>query len=298
MIVRDSQFRQHRKPVQLVALLTGLLAVVSSPGASARSESRTYVAVSDADDRPIRGLTVSDFTLQVDGETVPVLRVQPATDPLAIAVVVTTARNDIVPVQEALRDVTQDVLEQNPDSRIGLTRPDDFGVSFDGVATRPDSLVSSFNHQFSSPVNLVPGIVGSAHALGAELADHRGVLAITTLLKLVPGPDPPSKGPALEFAKKLRRTRSALWVVNVENPNGAASRGAEEMVGDMAKASGGRMASVIDTGALVPLTRRTLALLLAEYVVTFAAPDHPGPGALRISVSRHKASVMAPAWVD
>jgi hypothetical protein len=262
----------------MVALLAGLLAVVSSPRASARSESRTCVAVSDADDLPIRGLTTLDFAVQVDGETVPVLRVQPATEPLALAVVVTTARNDILPVREALKDVAEDVRGQNPESRVGLTRPDDFGVSFDGVATGADALISAFNRQLSSPVDLVPGIVGSAHALGSERADRRAVLAITTLLKLVPGPGAPAEGPALEFAKTLRRSRSALWVVNVENPNGAASGGAEEMVGAMAKASGGRMGSVIDTTALVPLTRRTLAVLLAEYVVTFAVPDHPGPG--------------------
>lgn len=282
-----------------VALVLGALTVI---GLSARGSARTtvYVAVADAQGRPVGGLGVPDFVVTARETPTHVLAARPATDPVSLAVVLATERGETLLVEESLAAITGE-LRQIAGSRVGLTRWEDGTVSFDSVGPSVDPLVTAFKKEFPSPVDVAPAVVGSLHALGLERTPRRAVLVIRRT-GFENRAFPLSYVTDAAFTESVSDSGASLWVVAIQTEFAGDAR-VDRLLGQDAERSGGRAESLLKSTGIPAVTREFMALLASQYAVTYEVPTRPGgPGgrededALQVAVRRAGVRVMAPTW--
>jgi hypothetical protein len=279
-------------------VLVSAVALVSAAiGLSARSSTlaTVYVAVADAQGRPVGGLGVSDFVLSASETSTRVLAVRPATDPVSLAVVLATERGETLLVEESLGAIT-DELRQIPGSRVGLARWEDGTVSLDSVSLSVDPLVTAFRREFPNPVDVAPGVVGSLHALGWERTPRRAVLVIRRT-GFENQAFPLSYVTDAAFTQSVSGSGASLWVIAVQTEFAGDPR-VDRLLGQDAARSGGRAESLVKSTGIPAMTREFMALLASQYAVTYETPSRlaSDDNALQVGVRRAGVRVMAPAW--
>jgi hypothetical protein len=275
-----------------LALAAARLSALTAPQAQAPAESTSYIAVVDGQGHPVTGLTVDDFKIWVGEGEAHILAARPATDPIALAVILAPDRNETLLVQEALRAITTG-LRQTKDSRAGLTKWEDFSVPFDTVGETADPLTATFNRRFPNPVDVLPGILGSAKSLMKEPTARRNVLALARsenegILALTP---PQQAG----FVGALKQARTTLWGITIETTAGQSSHG-QDLITEASKYSGGHISEILKGSALPTATRDLMAILGSQYAVTYERQTREGPDGLRVAVRRAGVTIFAPAW--
>jgi hypothetical protein len=252
----------------------------------------TYVAVVDGDGHPVTGLTVDDFKIWIGEGEAHILAARPATEPIALAVVLAADRNETLVVQEALRAITAQ-LRQTPESRTGLTKWEDFTVPFDAVGETADPLMATFTRRYPTPVEVLPGILGSARSLMKEQTPRRNVLVLARsesedILTLTPSQQ-------AGFSGALKQARTAVWAVTVETKVGDSSLG-QDLMTEAAKYSGGHISEILKGSALPTATRDIMAIIGSQYALTYERQAQEGLASIRIAVRRPGVSIFAPAW--
>jgi hypothetical protein len=274
----------HKRSV--VALLAGLAAGATC--AAQATPGTVYVAVADADGRPVSGLTEKDFVVNVDNVTQPLIGVQPASEPLSIVLIAgSVVENDLQQERIALQSVINRLRQASPDSRVGLIDTDASAVPVLVGLTEAASGLDrrAARLQRTGEFDLVEGFLDATRALAREPNHRRDVLVISS------GGLGSPRADLQRVAQAFKDTRAALWEVHFESHNAGACGN------PLAVLTGGRCETIFDSLALDATAKRVTDLLLSQYALTYAPTRTAGPGALQVAVRRAGVKVLAPVWV-
>jgi hypothetical protein len=266
------------------------------------NQQRVYVSVVDKQGAPVTTLAVADLTVKEDGVSREVLKVEPATDPMQIAILVDTSaasRATVADMRASVKAFAAAIWAKSPDSEIALysfggrpTLEADYSASAVNLNRRADRLFSSSE----DGAYFIDAIMDAASALRKRKATRPVIVAYVD-----------ENGP--EFSNRrhdvtydaVAAARASLWIV--ARQGFASSTATPEnreramVIGDVTTRTGGRNAMVFDGTALKTRFTDMATQLLSQMVVTYGRVDSlVPPEKLEIRLVNQDLRLAAPRW--
>ena len=268
----------------LAALALAAVLGVASPLAARQAQPKTtYISVVDSHGLPVPELRMADVTVTEDGRTRQVLRVERATEPMKIAVVLDEWGLGRGEVRQSLNFFISAMRDK---ADIGLFS-----------ASRPDRTLSDFTRDGHALTRAIQNLVTMRGAYSYDLDTLTYDLARQFLAQETPRPiivalvgaGDGDTNPA-RIVEEVLRSRTTLFAI--------AGRDHARVVDVGAEASGGRVEMLIIPAGIPAAMRQMTDEILGQYALTYSAPTEPKDGSrLRVEVSRPGVTVRAPARV-
>jgi len=279
-----------------VAVALGALTVASAAGQA--REGRVYITATDRDGKPAT-LTPAEIAVTEDGRVREVLRVEKASGPLHIALLVDdsqAAQNAIHDVRTALRQFVAKVLTANADTQIALItfgeRPTLLTDYTNSRAQLERGIARIFARQ-GSGAYMLEAVVSAARGLAKRDAERAHIIVVGT--------------EGIEFSNdhyervldQLAESGAALWALTLTAGQRAEIteevRNRNVVLGRGTSVSGGRQDLVLANSA-VPYSLEKLAdTILNQFVVTYGRPDTlVPPKRIDVKVTKPGVRVLAP----
>jgi hypothetical protein len=253
-----------------VAIVASIATGIASGPASSNQQTfaQKYVTVVGLEGRPVTGLGSEDFSLRDGAVRRPVQAAEPATQPLAIAVVIAGfVPADTRPVAQALDEIRRALNTAGAGHRIDVVDP----------GARP----------------FLDAALDASDLAGAASTDRRIVLAV---IRRRAGDGDVAKPERLTDA--LRLAHASLWTLEIV-PDGGGRKPAPSPLDDAltvgTQMGGGLRETLAGVSALPDHAGRVARLLRSQYVVTYAWPD-PMIGQFSIFTRHDRGTVLSPVW--
>jgi hypothetical protein len=252
---------------------------------------------------------VADFVVQEDGVKREIIKVEPSTAPMQVALLLDTS-DAVRPATSDLRKgaakFIQAVFDANPQSQIGIYT---FGE-------RPTLQVD----YTSSPIALLRAAAAVFPIAGSGSYLHDAIREACTTLKKLHAARPvivafvDERSPEfstydhIRVAEFLQDARATLWTVTLQgrdlnSPAGSSTeteaQGIERshVVDDVTVQSGGDNETVLTWTALETTFAKLATLMVAPYDITYGRPDMLiPPKRVEVKLVRPDLKLMAPRW--
>ncbi len=267
-------------------------------------EQRIYVSVVDKKGEPVETVSVSDLTIREDGTVREVLKVEPATDAMQVAVLVDTsaaASGTIPDLREAVRAFAAALWAKNPATQVALYT---FGERPTLVADFTQSAVAlnrGINRLFASPGSGAYFIDAIIEAAGRFKSRERTRPIIVAFVD-EHGPEFSNRR-HLQVFDAVAAARASLWVI-ARQAFGSADLSTENreraaVIGDVTGRTGGRGSTVFAPSALQDRFSEVSSQLLAQWAITYGRPESLiPPERLEVRATRDDLRVSAPRWTN
>jgi hypothetical protein len=274
-------------------------AAVPAPVRAREAQAHVFVTVVDSKQRPVKGLTAGDFSVQIDGRPQEIIRVEPAT--VAPSIIVLTDRLGLNPnytafdLTEALRNFVRPIRAAHPESKFALT-------TFDGPVVQVTKLTSA-PAEFDRAVGRLSTIVPTAALLDAVTDASRQLVAAPTerraILVVVAAYREDQSSLRTDLTgEHLRMSGSSMWAVEARaDRTNLSSQAREEMLDLGSQLSGGLRDVVSSRSGVLNSCKRFAELILAQYDVTYGPAGASGRGRLAVGVKGSGLRVLAPEWL-
>ncbi|HUR21507.1 MAG TPA: hypothetical protein VMZ90_11900 [Vicinamibacterales bacterium] len=268
------------------------------------NQQRVYVSVLDKAGAPVTTLTVADLTIKEDGASREVLKVEPATDPMQIAILVDTSaatRAAVADMRAAVKTFGAAIWAKSPDSQIALytfggrpTLEADYSPSAVNLGRRADRMFSSSE----DGAYFIDAIMDAAASLKKRKAARPVIVAYVD----ENGPEFSNRRHDVTF-NALAAARASLWVVARQGFSTSTAtpenRERAMIIGDVTTRSGGRSSMVFDGTALKSRLTDLATQLLSQMVVTYGRTDTlVPPDKLEIRAVNPDLRLVAPRWTS
>ncbi len=266
------------------------------------NQQRVYVSVVDKKGVPAATMAVADLTIKEDGVSREVLKVEPATDPMQIAVLVdtsATAGPTISDLRTAVKAFGAAVWARSPDTQIALysfgerpTLETDYSSSAVNLDRRVDRLFAATG----SGAYFIDAVIDAATGLRKRGATRPVVVAYVD----ENGPEFSNRRHEVVF-EALAGARASLWLV-ARQGFGSSTASPENreramVIGDVTTRSGGRNSMVFDGSAVKGRFTEVAGQLLSQFVVTYGrAETLVPPDKLEIRLANPDLRLAAPRW--
>ncbi|MDP6579383.1 MAG: VWA domain-containing protein [Vicinamibacterales bacterium] len=278
-----AQRRREITAIRLLALLTvGLIA----PGTAwAQSGERSMlVSVLDSSGIPVEGLAPSDFVIEEDGTEREVLRVEPATTPMQLAVLVDTSAAAAFATANIREGLEAFVSRLDEDHEIALVTFGNHPRILVESTTQIDRLRDGIGQIFAFPdtaAYLLDALVETTRGFERREAQRPVIVAVTS-----DGIDYSSQS-ARRALEGLRANQVATHVIVLQNQANAALRasaigGGGEVADQLYQRdlmleqgpteTGGQRHDLLVSSALVDTLDRLASILTSQYDVVYSRP--------------------------
>ena len=286
------------------ALFTALLAATAVPGVRAASpapaqarEGRVYIPVTD--DNKAVSITAADVTVSEDGRAREVLKVEKASAPLQIALLVDdsqAAEPAIHDIRTALKQFVAKVLDANGECQSALSTFGERPTLITDYTSSKASLDRGINRIFArqgSGAYMLEAIVSATRGIVARDAERAHIIVVGT--------------EGVEFSNDhyervlahLAESGASLWALTLtagpraDETDEVRNRGV--VIGRGTSQTGGRQDLVLANSALPMSLDRVAATIFDQYVVTYGRPDTLVPAkTIEVKVTKPGAKVLAP----
>jgi Ca-activated chloride channel family protein len=262
------------KHLKTLLVVSGLLAAASSPLVAQSEERSVYVTVVDKADKPILGLSPSEFVVREGGMAREVLRVEPASEPAQIALLIDTSaavEPYVGDVRRALQTFFKEVGGKHEVAVIGYGERPTVLVDYTRDVKRLETSVGMIFQRANSGTELMDAIVEVSHGLQKRKAQRPVIVVFNTR--------------GQEFGERTHttvidelRTFPVTLHALVLNRRGAPSPNEREQqeleltLADGTKLTGGRRDELLTTMALGDRLHAVLDEINNQYKVTYARP--------------------------
>lgn len=281
----------------LVAATAVLGARAASPDTVQARQGRVYISVTD--DHKIVPITAADVTVSEDGRAREVLKVEKASAPLQIALLVDdsqAAQAAISDIRTALKQFVAKVLDANGDSQIALITFGERPTLLTDYTNSKASLERGINRIFArqgSGAYMLEAIVSATRGIVARDAERAHIIVVGT--------------EGVEFSNDhyervlahLAESGASLWALTLtagpraDETDEVRNRGV--VIGRGTSQTGGRQDLVLANSALPMSLDRVAATIFDQYVVTYGRPDTLVPAkTIEVKVTKPGAKVLAP----
>jgi VWFA-related protein len=290
--VRKLRPSVRRGVLALVALVVLGAAGAATPGAQGARDRQhaLWVTVTDPEGAPVTGLAVDAFQVREDGVQREVLRVEPATGPIEITLVVDTSDLASASIADMRRAITDFIKEMASGNQIALTTFGGRPQVVQGYTGSVELLTRAIGRLFAergTGAYLLEALVSVARGVTKRAPDRAVIVAI-----LVRGAPEFSNQPHDNVVKALRDSGAAFDALVVESgPPAAAPQGSDQatanryveaeggvrerdMVLDEAtRATGGQNVQALSGMALTPEMKSIVAQLRNQYRLVYSRPE-------------------------
>lgn len=266
------------------------------------NQQKVYVSVVDKKGVPVETLAVADLTIKEDGAAREVLKVERATDPMQIALLVdtsTTTQATVTDMRTSLKAFTSAIWAKSPDTQIALysfgERPGlevDYSSSAVNLERRIDRIFSASG----SGAYFIDAIIDAAAGLRKRKATRAVIVAYVD----ENGPEFSSRRHDVAY-EAVAAAQSSLWVVAKQAFSNSTStlenRERAMVIGDVTIRTGGRNAMVFDGSALKLKFADVATQLLSQFVVTYGRVESlVPPEKLEIRLVNQDLRLASPRW--
>lgn len=268
----------------------------------APNQQRVYVSVVDKKGEPATTLAIADLTVKEDGAAREVLTVEPATDPMQIALLVDTSAvtsATISDLRASIKAFGAAIWGKSPDTQIALysfgERPSletDYSSSPVNLGRRGDRLFAATG----SGAYFIDAVIDAAGGLKKRGATRPVIVAYVD----ENGPEFSNRRHEKVF-EAVAGARASLWVVARQGFSSSTStpenRERAMVIGDVTTRSGGRNSMVFDGSALKGRFAEVATQLHSQFVVTYGrAETLVPPEKLEMRLVNPDLRLAAPRW--
>lgn len=279
-----------------VALMALLLASALPTHASAADERQIFVSVRGADGAPVKELAPGDLSIREDGTIREILRVQRATAPLTIAVLVDTSDAADSAIADIRRGMEAFLSALGPAHQVALITFGERSTLVVDYTTDRESLrkaAARLHTRTGSGAYLLDAIVDASRGLQKREPERPVMIAIV------------SEG--VEFSNRTHTTvlpqlyeSGAMFHALVVSTGARANPLADEMmhrgmvIDEGTRGSGGERQQLLSSIALPATLNELAAELQNQWVVTYARPEALlPPERLQVQAAREGLTVRA-----
>jgi hypothetical protein len=270
-----------------VVIIAATVAAGLSVGAQG-AHLQIYATVLNDQGGSVRGLQAADLVLRDGGVRQGTIDVQPATDPLSVAIVVQGfSPDDVGLLRTALEAAARALRAQNSGTQIGLVGP---GPSATMIG--PGGGLPALDAALTAPAapTFVDAVLAGCQVLSAAPPDRRVVLGLVKTHGVTDVPHPE------RLAASVSANQVSLWTVEL-GASGPAdwSPAVDAALTEAVRLGGSLRHPAKSAGEVAGGIAAIIDDLTAQYVVTYAWPD-PMLSEFNL-VTRHEAGkVLTPAW--
>lgn len=266
------------------------------------NQQRVYVSVVDKKGVPVTALGVTDLTIKEDGASREVLKVEPATDPMQMAILVDTSAASAAAISDlrsSVKAFAAAIWAKSPDTEIALysfgARPTleaDYSTSPTNLNRRVERLFTVSD----SGSTLIDAVIEVSGGLKKRGAARPVIVAYVD----ENGPEFSNRRHDKAF-EAVAAARGSLWVVARQGFTSATStpenRERAMVIGDVTTRTGGRSSMVFDGSAIKGRLSEMASQLLSQWVVTYGRTDTlVPPEKLEIRLVNQDLRLAAPRW--
>ncbi len=280
------------RPPVLPLCVTACVLVLASVALTARAPQdpipRTaYVTVLDNSDAPVTDLTAAEIVILEDGNPRPVTEVKPAPEPLAVALLVDTAKprmGDQAPTRDlrvGLTTFIKIVQGANPASKIAVMDMAGAAVMMQDFTDKTPDLTRAIGRlipsQRTSAV-VLEALVDIGKAIGKQASPRRAVVSIDFDSQDTSGVQ------GDDIAKAIQGAGTAVWAVSVRGAGGSPMR--EAALDAITEISGGLRLTTVSVAALESRLQIVAKALTSQYLVTYLRPSGSAVRQVRVAAAR------------
>jgi len=288
-------------PVRLVLFAT-LAAVLAVP---VQSQKSIIVTVLDPAGAVVKGVGPGDLAVREDTATREVVDVKPATEPMAIALIVDNTKPTMgkdAPTQElraGLASFVKKVQAASPESTIGIWEFAGAGVMTQKPTVKTEDLTKRISHMFPSQQSggvMLEALVDASKELGKRSVSPRRIIVSVSFNS----PEVSTIEPR-DVAIEMRKAGVSFWAVSIQANSDAStssqgsSAAREVILTNATAASGGMRMSGVTAISLEAQMVKIADALTSQYIVTYARPaDAAKPQAIEAVSTKGMRALTAP----
>lgn len=270
----------------------------------ATNQQRVYISVVDKKGVPVPSLSVADLTIREDGAPREVLKVEPATDPMQIALLVDTSaatQATVTDIRTSLKAFSSAIWAKSPDTQIALysfgERPS-LEVDYSSSAVNLDRRIDRIFAATGSGAYFIDAIIDASSGLKKRKAGRAVILAYVD----ENGPEFSNRRHDVVF-DAVAGAQASLWVVARQGFSSSTAtpenRERAMVIGDVTTRTGGRNTMVFDGSAIKLKFNEVATQLLTQFVVTYGRVESlVPPEKLEIRLVNQDLRLAAPRWTS
>jgi hypothetical protein len=285
--------------------LCGLSAIAIGAGGPQErptNQQRVYVSVVDKNGAPVTTLAVTDVTVKEDGASREVLKVEPATYPMQVAILVDTSAataGAISDLRSSIKAFAAALWAKSPDTQIALysfgARPT-LEADYSSSAVNLDRRIDRLFTVSDSGATFIDAVIEVAGGLKKRGATRPVIVAYVD----ENGPEFSNRRHDVAF-DAVAEARASLWVVARQGFSSSTStpenRERAMVIGDVTTSTGGRSSMVFAGSAIKGRLAEIATQLLSQMVITYGRVDTlVPPEKLEIRLANQDLRLAAPRW--
>jgi hypothetical protein len=288
--------------VMMVAaiLLTGAALAAERPSPAAAPTNRTvHVTVVDNKGAPVTDLTPADFVVKEGGKEREVVKAEPATTRMRLALAVEERLTPDNAVRLGIYEFVKRVVNASEISLITIGLANTTVVPY---TTDPNPLVAAINNftlNAARESNLSEGILEIAESFAKNRAERPAIVVVG----IAGGQASVDSRTVLEKLAESGATMHAATLAGGGMGGGDVGRlsdesGRDQVLGDGPRQSGGRQIDANATAGIPKALQQIAHDLLAQYSITYVLPDGVKPNKrFSISTKRRGVRLRAPSQI-
>jgi len=263
--------------LQLVvaALVFSSILPFQERGNSAGARQRTvYVSAVDSKGAPVKGLTVTDFIVREDRTAREVLKVEPATESMQIALLVDDSEAASRMVQPLREGITAFIQKLQGKAEIALITFGERPTTQVEYTSNQELLKKGVGRIFGRPgagPYLLEAIMDASRGLERRKEGQRRVIVAVTIEGIEFSNQ--HYQPVLEAIERSGATFHALSIGSPSDSQTDEMRNRNMVIAEATERTGGQREQVLADSALPDAMRELADELLNQYVVTYSRPD-------------------------
>lgn len=257
----------------LALFLTALSAGAATPAETAPTERKVFVTVVDNNGAPVDDLTAADLVVKEGGKEREIVKAEPATARMRVALAVEERLVADTAVRMALFGFVKRVADRAEVALLTIGLRTATVVDYTRDVSAFVQAINSFTLNPARESSIAEGVL----ELSAKFADARPERPVLVVVSLSGGQAGVEARTVLD---KLRQSGATMFAATLAGGDSAAplnsmgeQSGREQVLGDGPKQSGGRRISVNATGAMPAALLQIANELAAQYAVTYMLPD-------------------------
>jgi hypothetical protein len=269
----------------VAALIAAVLAWTGSPvgvRAAQGKQVTAFVTVAAPATGPLKTLTAKDFSVKEDNAVREVTAAELSTDPLFVAVLVTTTAppagvlTSTQDLRTSLSHFMKTLQTGAPEAQVSLTDVSGHAVTtvdFTPTTADLDKAILKLVPSTQEGAVMNEALVTASKALAGKPAPRRAIVSVNFNVP---------EGTSMEarnVAEEIHKSGASLWGVSIyqsgTDPNQAPTR--EAVLNDQAPKSGGMHMTAFTPAVLDQMLQSVANSLLSQYSITYARPGNGTP---------------------